>query len=165
MPKLSVTHVAGDRFELQVRGHRLVCDQPVADGGSDQGPTPTELFVASLTACVAFYAGRFLARHDLDPDGLRVDCDFTMSADRPQGSPRSPCGWSHPTRSPTTAAGRCSRSPTTAPCTTPSASHPTCASRWSNRPAPTPPPKQGWKDSPGCPHHLEGWSCSWTRAP
>jgi putative redox protein len=83
MPKLSVTHVAGDRFELQVRGHRLVCDQPVADGGSDQGPTPTELFVASLTACVAFYAGRFLARHDLDPDGLRVDCDFTMSADRP----------------------------------------------------------------------------------
>ncbi len=83
MPKLSVTHVAGDRFELQVRGHRLVCDQPVADGGSDQGPTPTELFVASLTACVAFYAGRFLARHDLDPDGLRVEGDFTMSADRP----------------------------------------------------------------------------------
>lgn len=83
MTKLSVTHLAGDRFELQVRGHRLVTDQPVADGGSDQGPTPTELFVASLTACVAFYAGRFLARHELDPDGLRVDCDFTMSADRP----------------------------------------------------------------------------------
>jgi uncharacterized OsmC-like protein len=60
-----------------------VTDQPVADGGSDQGPTPTELFVASLTTCIAFYAGRFLARHQLDPDGLRVDCDFTMSADRP----------------------------------------------------------------------------------
>ena len=39
--------------------------------------------VAGLTACVAHYAGRFLARHDLDPDGLRVDCDFTMSANRP----------------------------------------------------------------------------------
>jgi len=83
MTKLSVTHVGGDRFELQVGDHLLVTDQPVTDGGTDQGPTPTELFVASLAACVAFYAGRFLARHDLGPDGLRVECEFAMSADRP----------------------------------------------------------------------------------
>jgi uncharacterized OsmC-like protein len=54
MPNLSVTHQTADRFELQVRGHRLLCDQPLADGGDDQGPTPTELFVGSLAACVAF---------------------------------------------------------------------------------------------------------------
>ena len=83
MPNLSVTHQTGDRFQLQVRGHRLTCDQPVADGGTDQGPTPTELFVASLAACVAFYARRFLARHHLDTDGLRVEAAFTMSPDRP----------------------------------------------------------------------------------
>ena len=83
MPNLSVTHQSADRFELQVRGHRLTCDQPLADGGDDQGPTPTELFVGSLAACVAFYARRFLARHHLDAAGLRVEADFTMSADRP----------------------------------------------------------------------------------
>ena len=83
MPNLSVTHQAGDRFQLQVRGHRLLCDQPEADGGDDQGPTPTELFVASLAACVAFYARRFLARHHLDTTGLRVEAAFTLSADRP----------------------------------------------------------------------------------
>jgi putative redox protein len=83
MPTLSVAHQDTDRFELQVRGHRLLCDQPLADGGGDQGPTPTELFVASLAACVAFYARRFLARHDLDAAGLRVETHFTMSADRP----------------------------------------------------------------------------------
>jgi putative redox protein len=83
MPNLSVTHQAGDRFELQVRGHRLLCDQPPADGGTDQGPTPTELFVASLAACAAFYARRFLARHHLDTTGLRVQAAFTMSPDRP----------------------------------------------------------------------------------
>jgi putative redox protein len=83
MPNLSVTHQTGDRFQLQVRGHRLTCDQPSADGGGDQGPTPTELFVASLAACVAFYARRFLVRHDLDPTGLRVEAAFTMSPDRP----------------------------------------------------------------------------------
>jgi putative redox protein len=83
MPNLSVAHQAGDRFELQVRGHRLLCDQPVADGGTDQGPTPTELFVGSLAACVGFYARRFLARHHLDAAGLRVEAAFTMSPDRP----------------------------------------------------------------------------------
>jgi putative redox protein len=83
MPNLSVAHQAGDRFQLQVRGHRLTCDQPPADGGTDQGPTPTELFVASLAACVGFYARRFLARHHLEATGLRVEAAFTMSPDRP----------------------------------------------------------------------------------
>ena len=83
MANLSVTHQTADQFELQVRRHRLVCDQPVADGGDDTGPTPTELFVASLAACVAHYARRFLARHDLASAGLRVEADFTMSTDRP----------------------------------------------------------------------------------
>ncbi len=83
MTNLSITHVTGDRFEVQVRGHRLVVDQPVTAGGEDLGPTPTELFVASLGACVAFYAGRFLARHGLSTEELAVQCDFTMSTDRP----------------------------------------------------------------------------------
>jgi uncharacterized OsmC-like protein len=83
MPNLSVAYQASDRFELQVRGHRLLCDQPVADGGTDQGPTPTELFVASLAACAAFYARRFLARHHLEAAGLRVQAAYTMSPDRP----------------------------------------------------------------------------------
>src|ERR687897_2619530 len=83
MPTLSVVHQAGDRFQLQVRGHRLLCAQPPADGGTDQGPTPTELFVASRAACVGFYARRFLARHHLEAAGLRVEAVFTMSPDRP----------------------------------------------------------------------------------
>ena len=83
MPNLNVTHQTGDRFQLEVRGHQLLCDQPLADGGTDQGPTPTELFVASLAACVGFYARRFLARHHLDTAGLRVEAAFTMSPDRP----------------------------------------------------------------------------------
>jgi uncharacterized OsmC-like protein len=83
MPNLSVTHQNNDRFQLRVRGHRLTCDQPLADGGDDQGPTPTELFVASLAACAGFYARRFLARHHLDAAGLRVEAAYTMSPDRP----------------------------------------------------------------------------------
>jgi uncharacterized OsmC-like protein len=41
------------------------------------------LFAASLAACVAFYAGRYLDRHGDDRAGLRVHADFDMATDRP----------------------------------------------------------------------------------
>ena len=79
-PVINATHDGGDRFELAIRQHRLWVDQPVADGGEDSAPTPTELFVASLAACVAFYARRFLARHHLPTEGLEVEADYATAA-------------------------------------------------------------------------------------
>jgi putative redox protein len=81
--RMVVRHEDGDRFEVLVRGHRLVIDQPVMDGGTDAGPTPTELFVAGLASCVGFYAERFLRRHGLPSEGLRVDSTFAFAEDRP----------------------------------------------------------------------------------
>jgi len=75
---ISVEWTSGDSFVIDVRAHFLTVDQPYADGGQDLGPTPTELFVASLAACVGYYAERFLRRHDIAPGGLRVECDFEM---------------------------------------------------------------------------------------
>jgi uncharacterized OsmC-like protein len=80
---LEVTHVDGDAFAVDIRDHRLLIDQPREAGGSDTAPTPTELFAASLAGCVAFYAGRYLHRHGLDSEGLRVRAEFTMASDRP----------------------------------------------------------------------------------
>jgi len=80
---MSVSFVAGEAYELGIRGHRVLVDQPVADGGEDTAPTPTELFVASLAACVAFYAGRYLTRHGYSRDGLAVSAAFDMATDRP----------------------------------------------------------------------------------
>jgi len=79
---ITVINTRGDRMAIRIRGHDLVSDQPIDAGGDDAGPTPTELFVAGLAACVAFYAERFLRRHAGDA-GLTVTCDFAMSADRP----------------------------------------------------------------------------------
>lgn len=79
---ITVTYERGDRMAIRVRGHDLVVDQPMDAGGEDAGPTPTELFVAGLAACVGFYSERFLRRHGA-ADGLSVTCDFAMSTDRP----------------------------------------------------------------------------------
>ena len=71
-------HVDGDRFTVDVRGHSLTVDQPVGDGGTDTAPTPTELFVAGLASCVAFYARRYLVRHELDASGLEVTARYAV---------------------------------------------------------------------------------------
>ncbi|MGW4378896.1 OsmC family protein [Kitasatospora sp. NPDC004531] len=81
--RIRVDHLSKDAYQVAVRGHRLVVDQPSDAGGDDTGPTPTELFAASLASCVAFYAGRYLARHGVAADGLAVEAQFTMATDRP----------------------------------------------------------------------------------
>ncbi|GHB31699.1 hypothetical protein GCM10010306_026000 [Streptomyces umbrinus] len=81
--RLEVTHIGGDTYAFEVRGHRMLVDQPANAGGHDSGPTPTELFAASLATCVALYAGRYVRRHGLDGVGLRVRSEFTMAGDRP----------------------------------------------------------------------------------
>jgi uncharacterized OsmC-like protein len=80
---MDVEFRSGESYDVTVRGHRFAVDQPVDVGGDDSAPTPTELFVASLATCVAFYAGRYLTRHGYPRDGLGVSASFRMSDDRP----------------------------------------------------------------------------------
>jgi putative redox protein len=77
---IRVAHQGGDRLLIETRGHQLRSDQPVEDGGDDSAPTPTELFLAGLAGCVAFYAARFLRRHGLSTEGLAVTCNYAWAA-------------------------------------------------------------------------------------
>jgi putative redox protein len=79
MTAITVQHQGGDRFSIQVRGHEVTVDQPLADGGTDAGPTSTELFGVSLAGCAAFYARRDLARHGLAESGLAVTAEYSMA--------------------------------------------------------------------------------------
>lgn len=83
MAEIEVRYSSGDRFLVRFRDHHVVVDQPREVGGDDVGPTPTELFVGGLAACVGFYTERFCLRHGLPADGLRVDCDFQLSTQGP----------------------------------------------------------------------------------
>jgi putative redox protein len=80
--QLEVEFVAGEAYAVTIRDHIVRVDQPVTDGGQDTGPTPTELFVASLATCLAYYAGRFLTRHGLGRGGLGVHVEYDL-ADHP----------------------------------------------------------------------------------
>ena len=93
-----VTHLGGARFAADIRGHRIVVDQP-APTGDDSAPMPVELLGASLGTCVAFYVQRYLASRALPHDGMRVEVaqrgaanpgrvgEFTVRVVLPDGLP------------------------------------------------------------------------------
>ena len=71
--EVTVEHLGSMQFEIKTRGHSIVSDQPVADGGYDEGMTPPELLLASLGSCAAFYAAQYLRKHKLATEGARVN--------------------------------------------------------------------------------------------
>jgi putative redox protein len=72
MRPIVVTWDGGARFTADIRGHKLVVDQPAKGGGEDSAPMPAELLPASLGTCIALYVQRFLATRSLDASGLEV---------------------------------------------------------------------------------------------
>lgn len=74
--QLTVVSLGGERHRVTVGRHELIVDQPRDDGGEDAGPTPTDLFVASLASCIAHYARPGLGAHGGAPT---IHCAWTMS--------------------------------------------------------------------------------------
>ena len=70
--EVQVEHLGALQFEIKVREHTIVSDQPRENGGFDEGMTPPELLLASLGSCAAYYAAEYLHRHKLATEGTRV---------------------------------------------------------------------------------------------
>lgn len=79
-----VEHLGGVQFEIKARQHTIACDQPVENGGYDEGMTPLELLLASLGSCAGFYAAMYLKKHKLSTEGTRVH----VSAEKAKAPPR-----------------------------------------------------------------------------
>jgi uncharacterized OsmC-like protein len=77
--KLSICHKGSSRFDVTSGTHTLVTDQPVKDGGGDAGMSPVELFVGSLASCVAYFVGRYCARHQISCEGFTVDAEWSYA--------------------------------------------------------------------------------------
>ena len=65
-------YLGGTQFAVDARGHRVICDQPVDNGGADQGMSPPEFLLASLATCAGYYAAEYLKTRGLPTDDLRV---------------------------------------------------------------------------------------------
>ena len=67
-----IQYLGNVKFEATTRGHRVVCDQPLANGGADTGMSPPEFLLASLGTCAGYYAAQYLKNHKLPTEGLEV---------------------------------------------------------------------------------------------
>jgi len=67
-----VEHVGEVQFIVKARSHTLVCDQPLENGGYDEGMTPPEFLLASLGTCDGYYAVQYLTARKLATEGLRI---------------------------------------------------------------------------------------------
>ena len=81
--EVTVEHLGGMQFKIRARQHRIACDQPVENGGFDEGMTPPELLLASLGSCAAFYAAQYLRKHHLATEGTTI----RVSAEKAQNPP------------------------------------------------------------------------------
>ena len=76
--EMTIEHLGAVQFEIKTRHHTIICDQPIENGGFDEGVTPPELLLASLGSCMAYYAAEYLSRKKLATEGTRV----RISADK-----------------------------------------------------------------------------------
>jgi putative redox protein len=68
---------------IEVRDHVVVSDEPEEKGGTDTGPEPMELLLASLGACTVITLRMYARRKGWPLDGVRAEVAFD---DRGQGT-------------------------------------------------------------------------------
>ncbi len=76
MAQITIKHERGLSSTICVRGHEVVVDVPQRLGGEDRGPTSTELFVASLGSCSAYYIAQWCQRAGVPHEGLEIDVSY-----------------------------------------------------------------------------------------
>jgi uncharacterized OsmC-like protein len=81
MATITTTYQGDMRFRTELGDHVLTIDVPPEMGGHDRGPTPPQLFVASLGSCVAAYVANYCHRAGIDDQGLAVDVTFDKAED------------------------------------------------------------------------------------
>jgi putative redox protein len=79
-----IEHLGDFQFEIKARTHTITSDQPVENGGYDEGMTPPELFLASLGSCAGFYAAQYLRKQELATEGTRIKVTAEKAKDPPR---------------------------------------------------------------------------------
>ena len=76
------TAPGGFRTKISTRTHAYVADEPVAAGGTDEGPTPYEYLLGALSACTAMTVRMYADRKQWPLTSLRVDTRRVLRGDK-----------------------------------------------------------------------------------
>ena len=83
--QVEVNQEAGFKTECRACGHLIVIDQPAAAGGSNAGPTPLDVQLMALGACIAAIGRIIVLQRRLPVRGFNILVDGEMDTDRAVG--------------------------------------------------------------------------------
>ena len=67
-----IRHKKNKQSEAYAGFHRVICDQPFAQGGEDGGMTPPELMLSALGCCAMHYAAEYLRVRGLETENVEI---------------------------------------------------------------------------------------------
>lgn len=76
MSKTQVTLSDGFQTTITARHHTLHADEPVADGGTDTGLTPSEMVMGALGSCIAITMQMYAQRKGWPLEGVEIELDY-----------------------------------------------------------------------------------------
>jgi putative redox protein len=76
--KASAKRRKGYAHSLTIGHHTLIADEPEERGGTDTGPSPTQLLALSLASCTAITIEMYADRKDWDVGDLEVEVDYEL---------------------------------------------------------------------------------------
>ncbi len=76
MPEITVNHKGEMEFETKIGNHKLTIDIPPENNGKDRGPTPPQLFIASLSSCIAVFVASYCNNVGINTKGLSVTLSY-----------------------------------------------------------------------------------------
>jgi len=82
MSLISINRKDGLEFSIDLRAHSLSSDMSESDGGQDKGPSPSELLVGSLGACIAMMVQLYCDRHGYTDGEVSATMTYEL-ADNP----------------------------------------------------------------------------------
>lgn len=69
---MEITFDGGKIITAHTNGHAIKTDQPLDNGGSNTGPAPFELFLASIGTCAGIYVKSFCDNRQIPTDGIKI---------------------------------------------------------------------------------------------
>jgi ribosomal protein S12 methylthiotransferase accessory factor len=73
---MEIDFPGGKKVYSNYKGFTIKTDQSKEEGGENSAPTPSDLFFASIGACMGLYAANFCEKRNIDPKRLKLGVEL-----------------------------------------------------------------------------------------
>ena len=69
---MEITFDGGKIVTAHTHGHSIITDQPVDNGGNNTGPSPFDLYLASIGTCAGVYVKSFCDNRNISTENIKI---------------------------------------------------------------------------------------------